>query len=114
VSWYGGERGRERMHDLLKEQGRLAEAKEGNREMNVRSAIIDVMDRLGFEASDLKDETSLHSDLGIDSTELTEITVALERHFGIRIISGAEESFGSFGDLLSCVQNLLAAKPGTE
>ncbi|KOT39823.1 hypothetical protein ADK41_13680 [Streptomyces caelestis] len=80
--------------------------------MNVREEVVDVLRGIGFDAEDLEDGRDLGRDLDIDSTELVEILVALEQHFGIDIDAEAEGGFTTFGDLVACVTRLLPAAAG--
>ena len=74
--------------------------------MIIRDQTMVVMSGLGFQAGELADEVTLQ-DLGIDSTELIEIIVALEKHFSISIDSETLGTFTSVGDLVSRVSDLL-------
>ncbi|MFE9772138.1 acyl carrier protein [Streptomyces sp. NPDC005931] len=80
--------------------------------MNVREEVVDVLRGVGFDGGELEDGRHLGRDLDIDSTELVEIVVALEQHFGIDIDAGAEGGFATFGDLVACVARLLPAAAG--
>ncbi|MEV8597208.1 acyl carrier protein [Streptomyces sp. NPDC052013] len=80
--------------------------------MNVREEVIGVLSGVGFDAEELEDGRHLNRDLEIDSTELVEIVVALEQHFGIDISAEAEGGFTTFGDLVACVTRLLPATAG--
>ncbi|MBJ6635833.1 hypothetical protein DD630_28845 [Streptomyces sp. BSE7F] len=80
--------------------------------MNVREEVVDVLRGIGFDAEELEDGRHLSRDLDIDSTELVEIVVTLEQHFGIDIDAEAEGGFTTFGDLVDCVTRLLPAAAG--
>lgn len=71
--------------------------------MNTRAEVLEVLVGLGFPPAGLTDGERL-TDLGIDSTEMVEIVVALERRFGFRLRAGAEEDLGTIGDLVACVE----------
>ncbi|MGH3866935.1 MAG: acyl carrier protein [Pseudonocardiaceae bacterium] len=75
--------------------------------MIIRDQIVMVMSGLGFQVGELADEATLR-DLGIDSTELIEILIALEKHFSISIDSETLGAFTNVGDLVSRVSDLLA------
>jgi acyl carrier protein len=74
--------------------------------MIVRDEVIMVMSNLGFKLDELKDDATLQ-DLGVDSTELIEIIVALEKHFSINI-NGTEDTRTSLGDLVVRVSELVS------
>ncbi|MBV9010842.1 MAG: acyl carrier protein [Pseudonocardiales bacterium] len=75
--------------------------------MSIRDQVMIVMSGLGFELSELADGATMQ-DLGIDSTELIEIIVALEKRFSISIDSEIQGTLTSVGDLISRVSDLLA------
>jgi acyl carrier protein len=75
--------------------------------MSIRDQVMIVMSGLGFELSELADGATMQ-DLGIDSTELVEIIVALEKRFSISIDSEIQGTLTSVGDLVSQVSDLLA------
>ncbi|MGH3848354.1 MAG: acyl carrier protein [Pseudonocardiaceae bacterium] len=75
--------------------------------MSIRDQVVTVISGLGFQRGELVDGATLQ-DLGIDSTELVEIVVALEKHFRITIDSEIQGDFTRVGDLVSRVSDLLA------
>jgi acyl carrier protein len=75
--------------------------------MSIRDQVMIVMSGLGFELNELADGATMQ-DLGIDSTELVEIIVALEKRFSISIDSEIQDTLTSVGDLVSRVSDLLA------
>jgi acyl carrier protein len=77
--------------------------------MNIRENVVTVMRGAGFESEELADGRRLAEDLDIDSTELVEVVVALEQHFGVSIDADAEGGFETFGDLVDCVARLMSA-----
>lgn len=88
--------------------------REDIREENVRAEVVDVLRGVGFDSEELQDDRHLGRDLAIDSTELVEIVVALEQHFGIGIDADDEGGFTTFGDLVACVARLLPAAAGRD
>ncbi|MCX4671039.1 acyl carrier protein [Streptomyces sp. NBC_01381] len=80
--------------------------------MDVRENVVTVMRGAGFEGEELADDRRIAEDLDIDSTELVEVVVALEQHFGISIDADAEGGFRTFRDLVDCVDRLLSAGAG--
>ncbi|MEU5953058.1 acyl carrier protein [Streptomyces sp. NPDC047525] len=77
--------------------------------MDIRENVVAVMRGAGFESEELTEDRRLAEDLDIDSTELVEVVVALEQHFGVSIDADAEGGFRTFGDLVGCVRRLLLA-----
>jgi len=68
--------------------------------MNVRAEVHDVLMEVGFSADEVSDDREL-AELGIDSTEMVEIVVAIERHFGFRAQPGADENLATVADLVA-------------
>ncbi|MEV0526178.1 acyl carrier protein [Streptomyces sp. NPDC050439] len=81
--------------------------------MDIRENVVTVMRGAGFEGEELTDDRRLAEDLDIDSTELVEIVVALEQHFGVSIDADAEGGFRTVGDLVDRVGRLLPAGAAT-
>lgn len=75
--------------------------------MSIRDQVVMVMSGLGFQLGELTDGATMQ-DLGIDSTELVEIIVALEKRFSISIDSEIQGTLTSVGDLVCQVSDLLA------
>ncbi|MFD6418207.1 acyl carrier protein [Streptomyces sp. NPDC060194] len=73
---------------------------------DIRAEVISVMRQVGFEEEELADGTRLADDLDIDSTELVEIIVALEKRFGVSVDADAEDAFLTVGDLVACMTRL--------
>jgi acyl carrier protein len=76
--------------------------------MDIRENVVTVMRGAGFQSEELTDGQRLAEDLDIDSTELVEVIVALEQHFGVSIDADAEGGFRTLGDLVDCVGRLLS------
>lgn len=76
--------------------------------MDIRENVVTVMRGAGFESEELTDDQRLAEDLDIDSTELVEVIVAIEKHFGVSIDADAEGGFRTLGDLVDCVGRLLS------
>jgi acyl carrier protein len=47
-----------------------------------------LVDGIGLEPREIKPEANLKEDLGIDSTEMVEMVVALEKEFGVKVPDG--------------------------
>lgn len=56
---------------------------------------------------ELTSEANLNDDLGMDSTEMVELTLALEKEFKIKIRDGEITNEHSVGDVLRIVENKL-------
>ena len=57
--------------------------------MSVREQIISVIAKtLDLEPSELGDDVSLYSGVGVDSTEMVEVTVAISKALGVKLAQG--------------------------
>lgn len=70
-----------------------------------RNHVLAVLQDLGFELSELRDDARFREDLGIDSTELVEISVAVERAMLVSIDSETLWSLTTIGDLVELVDS---------
>jgi len=59
-----------------------------------------LVDGIGLEPGELKPEAGMKEDLGIDSTEMVEVIVALEKEFGLKIPDGVIHGGSSVKDLV--------------
>lgn len=59
---------------------------------------------LGIETSDIQDTSLLREDLGLDTTELTELVKALEKEYEITVPSEAIEDAQTVGDLVDLIE----------
>jgi acyl carrier protein len=73
--------------------------------MDVRLALIGLFQELGFQGETLSDGTRLREDLAIDSTELVEIAVAIERRVSVSISTGHFQALDTFGEVIEFVQS---------
>lgn len=71
--------------------------------MDVRAELVEVLEDLGFDPDGLVDDTRLRDDLEVDSTEMTEIAVVLERRMLVKIDAAHFQTLKTFGDLVEFV-----------
>jgi acyl carrier protein len=77
--------------------------------MNIRTELLAAMKDLAIETDSLTSETRLREDLEMDSTELVELAVALEKRLSLKIDDATLSKLTTFGDVeqflesLSCV-----------
>ncbi|MEV7194262.1 phosphopantetheine-binding protein [Streptomyces sp. NPDC093510] len=81
--------------------------------MDIHQEVVSVMEGIGFQKEELAHDKRLANDLGIDSTELVEIVVALEEHFHISIDADTEDGFTTVADLVDRVDQMLSAGANT-
>jgi acyl carrier protein len=72
--------------------------------MDVRATLTDLLRELGFDPAGLQDGTRLRQDLKVDSTELVEISVAIERRLRVAIDAGAFQAVDTVGELFRFVE----------
>jgi acyl carrier protein len=65
---------------------------------------------LGFDPAAIADGTRLREDLAIDSTELVEIAVAIERRVPVSIDTGRFQALGTFGEVVDFVESAPARR----
>lgn len=77
----------------------------------IRSRILDLLSSrdqmsLQVDVSEIADDTSLLSDVGLDSIQILELTVAIEESFGFSLESQelSLDLFDQFGELVKYVQ----------
>lgn len=70
-----------------------------------RGQLVEVLRGLGFEPAELSDDARFREDLAIDSTELVEISVAVERSLLVSIDSETLWSLKTVGDLARLVDS---------
>jgi acyl carrier protein len=82
--------------------------------MNVRTELLRVMGDLCIETTNLNEETRLKEDLDIDSTELVEMAVVLEKRLPVVIDDTVFTRLRTFGDVEQFVQSRLSVKVAQE
>ncbi len=66
-----------------------------------------VAEVIDMDESEIRLDTSVKGDLEIDSTEMVDIVVGLEKEFQIRLSQGEQEHFDTIKDIVKCVNELL-------
>lgn len=82
--------------------------------MDVRLALTELFVELGFQRNEISDGTRLREDLAIDSTELVEIAVAIERRLLVSIDTGQFQALDAFGELVEFVEAAPPRQPFQE
>jgi acyl carrier protein len=75
-----------------------------------RDELLAVLQGLGFERAELRDDARFREDLAIDSTELVEISVAVEQKMLVCIDSETLWSLKTVGDLATAVDSSSAVR----
>ncbi|MDR0973199.1 MAG: acyl carrier protein [Prevotellaceae bacterium] len=70
-------------------------------ESRVKSIIVD---KLGVEESEVKNEASFTNDLGADSLDTVELIMEFEKEFGMSIPDDQAEKITTVGDAISYIE----------
>ncbi|MGL4853353.1 MAG: acyl carrier protein [Phocaeicola sp.] len=63
-----------------------------------------IVDKLGVEESEVKNEASFTNDLGADSLDTVELIMEFEKEFGISIPDDQAETIKTVGDAVSYIE----------
>ncbi len=74
--------------------------------MNIRAELLCAMKDLAIEADCISSETRLREDLEMDSTELVELAVALEKRLSIEIDDAILGKLSTFGEVEQFLESL--------
>ncbi|MCX5706106.1 MAG: phosphopantetheine-binding protein [Candidatus Omnitrophica bacterium] len=76
--------------------------------MEIQSKIKEVLvDLLKVKPEELKDEVSLQDSIGVDSTEMVESVIALEKTFGVKLSPKEITKSSSINDIEKIIQSKL-------
>lgn len=71
--------------------------------MDIRDQLLEIFRDLEFNPGEISDSTSLKDDLAVDSTELVEITVTIEKKLLVVINDEEFQRLKTFGDVVQYV-----------
>lgn len=63
-----------------------------------------IVDKLGVEESEVKNEASFSNDLGADSLDTVELIMEFEKEFHISIPDDQAEKIGTVGDAIAYIE----------
>jgi acyl carrier protein len=79
--------------------------------METKAKIKEVLvNLLKVKPEELKDEINLQDSIGIDSTEMVETVIALEKTFGVKLSPKEITKFSTINDIEENIQSKLGAK----
>lgn len=79
--------------------------------MDVKAKIKEVLvNLLKVKPEELKDDINLQSSIGVDSTEMVETVIALEKVFGVKLSPKEITKFSTINDIEKNIQSKLEAK----
>ena len=64
-----------------------------------------IVDKLGVDAAEVKDEASFTNDLGADSLDTVELIMELEKQFDVTIPETDAEKIQTVGDAVAYIEN---------
>ena len=64
-----------------------------------------IVDKLGVDAAEVKDEASFTNDLGADSLDTVELIMELEKQFDVIIPDTDAEKIQTVGDAVAYIEN---------
>jgi len=73
--------------------------------MTTRTTVLQVLRDLEIEVGSVEDTTRLREDLGVDSTELIEVAVAIDQRTSAKSDVNEVLALKTFGDLVSYVDS---------
>lgn len=77
------------------------------------AVVLDLLEKeTGETYEQLEDSASLRDELNLDSLDMAGLVLHIESHFGIQIETELLESITTVGDLLTMLQDKIAAKQG--
>lgn len=65
-----------------------------------------IVDKLGVDAAEVKDEASFTNDLGADSLDTVELIMELEKQFDVTIPDTDAEKIQTVGDAVAYIENV--------
>ncbi|MGL5937432.1 MAG: acyl carrier protein [Phocaeicola sp.] len=67
-----------------------------------------IVDKLGVEESEVKNEASFTNDLGADSLDTVELIMEFEKEFGISIPDDQAEKIKTVGDAVTYIETAIS------
>ena len=75
--------------------------------MEVKERIINLLsDKLGYAATEIKEENNFITDLSADSLDMVEIIMGIEQEFGLKIDDNEISEVKTVGDLIKKVNDI--------
>ncbi|MFH1504917.1 MAG: acyl carrier protein [Candidatus Omnitrophota bacterium] len=73
--------------------------------MDLKAEVLDVICKtLDISEDELKDGQKLYDSIGVDSTEMVEVVVTLNKHFGIKIETSEITKFSTPEEVISVIE----------
>lgn len=72
----------------------------------IQSKVVEIIvDKLGVDAAEVKNEASFTNDLGADSLDTVELIMELEKEFDVQIPDSEAEKIQTVGDAIAYIEN---------
>ena len=72
----------------------------------IESKVVEIIvDKLGVDEAEVKNEASFANDLGADSLDTVELIMELEKEFGVTIPDSDAEKIQTVGDAVAYIEN---------
>lgn len=79
--------------------------------MEIKEKVKEVMvNLLKIRPEELKDDVKLYDGIGVDSTEMVELVIALEKAFGAKLSPKEITKFSTLNDIEKIVQSKMSGK----
>jgi acyl carrier protein len=78
--------------------------------METKAKIKDTIVKLRIKPEELKDDVSLDSGIGVDSTEMVETVIALEKEFGMKLSPKEITKYCTINEIEKIINSKLNAK----
>lgn len=73
--------------------------------MSLKDEVLNVIVKtLDVDKEDLAEDKKLYDSIGVDSTEIVELTVSLGKHFGVKIEAGEISKFSTPVDIVRVIE----------
>ena len=72
--------------------------------MGLKEEVIEVISKtLDVENSEIKEDQKLYDSIGVDSTEMVEVVVSINKHFGVKIETSEITKFSTPNEIVDLI-----------
>lgn len=73
--------------------------------MGLKEEVAELISKtLDIEKSDIKDSQKLYDSVGVDSTEMVELVVTFNKHFGIKLETNEITKFSTLNEIVGVIE----------
>lgn len=74
--------------------------------MGIKEEVLDLIcNTLGVKKEEVKEQENLYDSIGVDSTEMVELVIALNKHFGVKIETDEITKFSTPEQILGIIES---------